>query len=132
MKASAVERDLIGEFFDEYSGAVPELAHRLRGLIRAELPDAAQELDRSVRLVGYSFGPGYASLICTIIPSKTSVKLGLIGGAHMNDPAGLLEGASKQHHNIAFVRASDFDRPRGTDLLRAAATHWKQRHGEKA
>ena len=93
-----VPSDPVTEFFDAYPGPVPDLARRLRALIRSVLPDTHEEVDRPGRVVGYSYAPGYAGLICTIILSKTGVKFGIIGSAQMPDPTvGLLEGAGKQH-----------------------------------
>ena len=124
------KHDPAAEFFDEYSGTVPELARRLREVIRSELPDAQEELDRPGRVVGYSYGPGYAGLICTVILSKTAVKLGIVGSAQMADPGKLLEGAGKQHRYVAFTQPSDFERPGIRDLLRAAVSRWRERQGE--
>jgi hypothetical protein len=116
------KHDPVADFFEEYPGIVPDLARRLREVIRSTLPDAREDLDRPGRVVGYSYGPGYAGLICTIILSKTSVKLGVVGSAQMDDPAKLLEGAGKRHRYVAFAQVSDFDRPGICDLLRAAAS----------
>lgn len=113
--------DPVTEFFDEYPGPVPDLARRLRELIRSALPDAREELDRPGRVIGYSYGAGYAGLVCTIILSKTSVKLGIVGSAQMADPAKLLEGTGKRHRYVAFTQASDFERPGIRALLQAAA-----------
>lgn len=115
------KHDPVTEFFDEYPGLVPKLARQLRQVIRSILPDAREDLDRPGRVIGYSYGPGYAGLVCTIILSKTSVKLGVVGSAQMADPASLLEGTGKRHRYVAFAQASDFERPGIRDLLHAAA-----------
>jgi hypothetical protein len=117
MKPSA---DEILAFFSAYPPAVQDIAPRLRAIIRSAIPDAREMLDRSNRIVGYGFGPGYADLICTIIPSKKGVKLGVVRGPQIPDPAGLLEGPGKKHRYVAFSDASDLDRPGLQSLLRAA------------
>jgi hypothetical protein len=124
-------RDPVLEFLDQYPRAVSDLARRLRSVIRSTLPDTREELDRRGRVVGYSYGPGYAGLVCTIILSKTAVKLGIVGGAKLPDPANLLEGVGKQHRYIAFTQASDFERPSIRDILHVAGTRWKERSRQK-
>jgi hypothetical protein len=127
MRPKRAENNPVTRFFDEYPAAVPALARRLRKVICSALPDAREELDRSGRVVGYSYGPGYAGLVCTIILSKSAVKLGIVGGAQMVDPTSLLEGVGKRHRYVAFAEASDFERPGIRELLHAAATHWKEK-----
>jgi hypothetical protein len=56
------------------------------------------------------------------------VKLGVAGGAHVADPAGLLEGTGKRH----FAKASDFNRPGIHDLIHTADTRWKELRSGKA
>jgi hypothetical protein len=119
--------DPVGEFLAEYPSAVTALAVRLRAKIRAALPDAAETLDRAGRVVGYSVGPGYAGLVCTIIPSKNGVKLGVVDGATLRDPHGLLEGAGKKHRYVQFKTPEDVERRELIALLRTAATRAKSR-----
>jgi hypothetical protein len=120
-------QDAIDEFFNKYPAAVAIMARGLRDMVRAAVPDAREELDRPGRVVGYSYGEGYSGLVCTIILSKTGVKLGIVGGAQFPDPAGLLEGSGKQHRYVEFGETSDLERPGILDLLDTAATRWKQR-----
>ena len=124
--------DPFTEFFREYPDPVTELAVRLRRFVRETLPDAREELDRSGHVVGYSFGSGYAGLVCTIIMSQAGVKLGLVGSADLPDPAHLLEGAGKRHRYINFRKPSDFDRPGIRDLLVATKTRWQNNSRKKS
>ena len=89
--------DPVVEFLAAYPQSVADLAARLRAAIRGAIPDAAETVDASGGVVGYGMGPGYAGLVCTIFPSKGGVKLGVVGGATVPDPHGLLEGAGKTH-----------------------------------
>src|SRR4051794_40552816 len=120
------------EFFLEYPESVRELAIELRILVRKTLADAHEELDRTGRVVGYSFGSGYSGLICTIIMSQAGVKLGIVGGAELSDPAHLLEGAGKRHRYVSFKTASDFQRRGIRDLIVAAKARWQANGQEKA
>ena len=125
------QKDVL-EFLDEYPDGVRDLARGLREIVRAVMPDASEELDRPGRVIGYSFGPGYSGLVCTIIPSKKGVKLGVVHGARLPDPRGLLEGPGKQHRYVAFAQPADLEKAGLKDLLRTAVTAWKERSKQKA
>jgi hypothetical protein len=114
-------------FFAEYPASVAETAKALRATILMSLPKAEETLDRPDRVVGYGFGPGYAGLICTIIPSRTGVKLGLVNGATLPDPAGLLEGAGKRHKYVVVSDPAAAKSAALTALLKSAHAAWKAR-----
>lgn len=71
------------EFFDGYPTKVQAVALGLRAIVRSAMPGAREMLDRSARIVGYGFGPGYADTICVIIPRKKGVKLGIVRGTEL-------------------------------------------------
>jgi hypothetical protein len=110
----------IDTFLATYPDAVRDTALALRRAIRVTLPDATEILDVPARIVGYSVGPGYAGDVCTIIPSKKGVKLGIARGASLSDPRGLLEGTGKVHRYIAMAKPADVKRPGVTTLIKAA------------
>ncbi|CAN5857315.1 hypothetical protein BH18ACI5_BH18ACI5_25280 [soil metagenome] len=78
-----------GDFFAQYPERVAQTCLALREAIRSALPQVQEEVDPAGRVVGYNCGPGYAGLICTIIPSKAGVKLGIVNGATLPNPDGL-------------------------------------------
>ncbi|HVF39951.1 MAG TPA: DUF1801 domain-containing protein [Gemmatimonadaceae bacterium] len=96
------------------------MAGALRDLILSVIPNAAETLDQSGRVVGYGIGAGYTGMVCTIIPSKTGVKLGIVGGADLPNPQRLLEGTGKRHRYVQFNALSDID-PLGLRELIATA-----------
>ena len=114
-------------FLDEYPDGVAETAKALRAAILAALPKADETVDRTGRVVGYSFGPGYAGLICTIIPSKTGVKLGIVNSATLPDPAGLLEGAGKKHKHVLVKDAKSAKDPALKALLKSTHAAWNRK-----
>jgi hypothetical protein len=114
--------DDVAAYLAEYPESVCEIATGLRKLIRATLPGANEMLDRPGHVVGYGFGAGYKELICTIILSKSGVKLGIVNGATLPDPKGLLEGAGKRHKYVVLSAPSDLRRPGLAPLLESAAT----------
>jgi hypothetical protein len=120
------DKDVL-EFLGEYPAAVSDLARGLRAVVRAAMPAAHEELDRAGRVIGYGFGPGYSGLVCTIIPSKKGVKLGVVHGAQLPDPHGLLEGPGKQHRYVAFSKPEDLEKAGLKELLRTAVSAWQER-----
>lgn len=119
--------DEIAAFLEGYPSPVPEMAASLRGMIRRVLPDVQETLDRPARIVAYGYGPGYADTVCTLIPSKKGVKLGIMGGASLSDPEGLLSGSGKVHRVLAFSRPAHLaeQRPEKEALLESALSAWR-------
>jgi hypothetical protein len=112
--------DEVTEFLASYPPDVRDVALELRAQVLETIPGTREMLDRPARIVGYGFGTGYRDLICTIIPSKTGVKLGIAGGADLPDPNGLLHGAGKRHRYVAFGAPADVKTPGLKRLLEAA------------
>jgi hypothetical protein len=115
------------ELLETYSSNVQDTALSARALITKVMPDVKEMVDRSARVIGYGFGAGYTDMICTIILSKTGVKLGLVAGAGLPDPKRLLEGTGKRHRYVALAKASDLEKPGLESLLRAGVAAWKKR-----
>jgi hypothetical protein len=112
--------EAFARFFARYPKIVGELAAALRGLIRSAIPNASETLDEPGRVVGYAVGPGYSGLVCTIIPSKSGVKLGIVRGAELPDPQRLLEGTGKRHRYVQFHEHADLQRGGLEQLIEAA------------
>lgn len=109
--------DEVKDFLAEYPPVVEEIALSLRGLILSVVPEAQEMVDRSGRVIGYGHGSGYKDLICTIILSKTGVKLGMVGGAELPDPKKLLEGAGKKHRYVQLQTLADLKKQGLKQLL---------------
>lgn len=122
---SAVDR-----FLDAYPRPVQDLARRARSLVRRSLrtlPALEETVDKAGRMIGYGSGPGYDGMVCTLIPSRTEVKLGFYRGAELSDPRGLLEGAGKVHRHVRLRGAADVERPGLEALLKAGLAAWRRR-----
>ncbi|HKQ59036.1 MAG TPA: DUF1801 domain-containing protein [Candidatus Eisenbacteria bacterium] len=117
----------VNQLLSSYPPEVRALALGVRRIVEKDLPGADEVVDRSANLIGYGYGTGYANSICTIILSKKGVKLGLIGGASLPDPRGLLEGTGKVHRYVAFEDPADLEQPGVTALLKAGLAAWKKR-----
>ncbi len=103
-----------------YSLDVQAVAERARRLIAKVLPGSTESIDPSVCVASYGYGPGYKDMVCTLILSKSGVKIGLVRGANLPDPHHLLQGRGKTHKYIQLRTPADLDRPAVAQLLRAA------------
>jgi hypothetical protein len=82
-----------------FPAPVQTLARSARDFVLAALPDAV-EIPAKAKVIGYGYGPGYKHMVATLILSKGGVKIGLVQGASLPDPAALLKGAGKVHRYI--------------------------------
>ena len=123
---------MTGETFDQllarYPSEVKTLAESARHAILELLPGAEQSVDPSAGVIGFGYGPGYKGVICTLILSKSGVKVGLVGGARLPDPHGLLEGSGKVHRYVALRTPADLRRPGVKQLVKAAGRAWRERN----
>jgi Domain of unknown function (DU1801) len=122
-----------------YSPGVQSLAREARDLILDLMgADAQESIDRSGPYAFYSYaaprlgGPrsgqaGYKGLVCSLILSKTGVKLGLSHGATLDDPHKLLQGAGKVHKHIALKTPADLTKPGLRALVKSAIKAWQAR-----
>jgi hypothetical protein len=119
----------VDAFLAKYPAEVRTLAAAARKALANALPGAAEGVDKSAKLLSYSYGPGYKGLVCTLIMSKTGVKLGIFRGAELSDPDGLMQGAGKVHRHVQLRLPSDLERPELERLLAAALAAWRARTG---
>jgi hypothetical protein len=96
----------VQKFLATYPPDVQDLARKLRKLVMEAVPGSVEMVDTSAKVIGYGFGAGYKDLICTIMPSKGGVKLGVARGGDLPDPKQLLEGSGGPPLNRA-VRGCD-------------------------
>ena len=78
---------------NEYPENVQVLAHHVRRVLREWLPRAKESKDSPARMFAYAYGPGYRGVVCTLMLSKTGVKLGIPWGASFPDTHTVLRGA---------------------------------------
>jgi hypothetical protein len=109
--------------FDELIAGRPpdvqEAARRLLAIARELVPDAVESADGEDYGVG--FGPGYKGLVFVITPLKDAVRLGIAGGAALDDPAGLMQGRGKVHRHVRLTGPDQADDPALRDLMTRAA-----------
>jgi hypothetical protein len=114
-----------------YPAAVRELADAAREALATALPGATESVDKPAKLLSYSYGRGYKGLVCTMLMSKTGVKLGIFRGAELPDPAHLLQGSGKVHRHVQLRNAADLERPELKRLLDAALAAFRVRDAER-
>jgi hypothetical protein len=124
-----MSRTTLDRLLDRYPADVQTLAVRAREFILDTLPKADESLDESAGVLGYGYGSGYKGLICTLILSKSGVKLGLAHGAELPDPDRLLAGRGKIHRYVQLRATSDITKPGVARLLKAARAAWQERLG---
>jgi hypothetical protein len=120
--SSPVDKQLAG-----YPPGVRTVATGARRLIRRLLPRVGETVDAKGGLIGYGYGPGYKGSVCTMILSKSGVKLGLVRGSELDDPHGLLAGTGKVHRHIQFKTPADLERPGVSELIEATYAAWRER-----
>jgi hypothetical protein len=113
----------------EYPDEVQKLAREARRAVREWLPGADEGVDASARLLSYSYAPGYKGAVCTLILSKKGIKLGLVGGATLPDPRGLLEGSGKVHRYVQLSTPDDLKKAGLKALVHAARAACQTRLG---
>jgi hypothetical protein len=117
----------IEKLMETYPPEVQALASAARKQLRTWLPRVEEQADATAPVIGYSYGPGYSGVVCTLILSKTGVKLGLVRGSELADPHGLLEGSGKMHRYVQLHAVSDLRRPGVSALVKATYAAWKER-----
>src|SRR2546429_8372397 len=117
------------EVLKPYPSDVQALAGKARRLLLKLLPGAEERADSSAPVLSYGYGPGYRGMVCTLILSKSGVKIGFVRGAELNDPGTLLAGSGKTHKYVQLHTASDLSGPALKKLIKTAHAAWQQRNG---
>src|SRR5262245_40497140 len=124
-------KDALSALLDRYPPDVQSLALDTRKFILEVLPNAQETVDDKAGVAGYGYETGYSDIVCTVIVSKSGVKLGLAKGASLPDPDGLLEGKGRVHRYVQLHKASDLSRGGVRKLVLAARAAWQQRNEAK-
>ena len=119
--------DPLGPLLDRYPQEVQGLALDARKFILRILPKVHETVDVAAGVAGYGYGTGYSDIVCTLIPSKSGVKLGLASGASLPDPEGLLAGRGRVHRYIQLHSPSDLSQPGLRTLIQQARKAWQRR-----
>jgi len=122
----------VAELLKPYSPEVRKLALATRSLVLKVIPKAIEQVDPKAKLIGYGFGPSYKDMICSLMPAKGWVTLGIGWGVELPDPQKLLEGTGKVHRHVKLRSESDVEAPALAVLLRDGVAHWETQRRAKA
>ncbi len=118
----------VDTLLNSYPGAVYKLASDARQLIRRSLPKVEENADPSAPVIAYGYGSGYRGMVCTLILSKSGVKLGLVRGGELADPHHLLAGSGRVHRYIPLRTPADLRQAGVTALIKDAYAAWRERN----
>jgi len=106
----ALEAD-VDRLLAEHTDELQAIERALRAAIRAEFPDAVEQVDFSNKLIAFGRSMRMRGLLFAIIAHKDWVNLQLADGAELADPDGLIEGTGKRirHVKIRSVEAASSD-----------------------
>jgi hypothetical protein len=99
--------------------AVQETTRRLVAIARELIPGAVESFDGDD--VGFGSAPGYKGLVFVITPERSYVRLGIAGGASLDDPAGLMQGRGAVHRHVKLASPGEAASPALRDLMERAA-----------
>lgn len=112
---------------EPYSREVQAVAACARQLIFDVLPGVEERFDPKQAIVAYGYGPGYKGMVCTLLLSKSGVKLGVVRGSELADPRRLLEGSGKVHRYVQLHAPADLRKAGLRPLIKAAYVAWQER-----
>ena len=118
---------VVEELLKLYPEEVQSLARDARKAVIEWLPAVDEAVDPAARMLAYRMGPGYKGMVCTLILSKSGVKLGIVNGAALPDPHNLLRSAGKVHRHVPLNSAEDLRQPGLKRLVVAAAAACRKR-----
>jgi hypothetical protein len=115
-------------FLANYPPEVRDVALAARRQLAVALPGVTERLDESAKIIGYSYMPGYKGVVCTLILSRSGVKLGIVRGSELPDPQQLMVGSGKVHRHVQLRSIADLKRAGLKPLLKAALAAWRERN----
>ena len=104
--------------FPEQQPQILEIAAELQNLILRIIPAAVVTSDEEN--VGFGYGCGYENLVFVITPHREHVNLGIVKGATLDDPHGLMEGRGKVHKHVKLHRVEQVFEAHLEQLLQSA------------
>jgi|GraSoiStandDraft_5_1057265.scaffolds.fasta_scaffold346217_2 hypothetical protein len=95
----AVDAD-VDRLLGEHPEELQAIERALRATIRAEFPDAVEQVDFGNKVIAFGRSMRIRGLLFGIIAHRTWVNLQLADGAGLPDPDGVIEGTGKRIRHI--------------------------------
>jgi hypothetical protein len=118
--ARTTTKQAVSDLLALYSPEVRSLALATRTFLLDLIPGAMEIVDTKSRVIGYGFGMGYKDMVCSMMPTKAGITLGIAWASELPDPQKLLEGTGKVHRHVKLKTKSDLKTPALKALLKAA------------
>ena len=106
---------------------IQKLVMATRKFVMGVIPKATEIVDMKSKVIGFGFGTGYKDMICSLMPAKGWVTLGIGWGAELPDSHKLMEGGGKVHRHVKLKSEADLKTPGLEALLEAGLARWKGR-----
>ena len=113
--------DIVEEFLSNYPEEIRRISAELRSMARKAMPEAHEFLYYDA--INYSLSDSPIGRICYISPMETSVTLGFLFGARLDDQHHLLQGIGKRARHLKIRTLEEARNPALRELLKAAWTH---------
>ena len=122
---------LFDKFLSQYDEEVIAMTLQLREVVLDCLLGVIEQPDLPAKMIAYCYGQKYSEMICTIIPSKKGLKLGLYKGNELPDPSGMLEGTGKISRYVQIKSAKQIHSAPLKKLMSSALKAYQRRIKEK-
>jgi len=110
----------VADLLASYSPEVRSLGMATREFLLEMIPGVMEQVDSKSKVVGYGFGAGYKDMVCSIMPNKAGITLGIGWATELPDPHKILEGNGKVHRHVKLKGKSDLEAPALKAILKAA------------
>ncbi len=115
------------DLIEPYPAEVQQLVLATRKFVLRLIPKAIEMVDTKSKVIGFGFGTGYKDMICSLMPAKGWVTLGIGWGAELPDPQKLMGGSGKVHRHVKLKSEADLKNPALETILKTGLARWKSK-----
>ena len=115
---ASIEAD-VDRLLAEHPPVIQAIERGLRSTIRAEFPDAIEQVDFSNKLIAFGRSMKIRGLLFAIIAHRAHVNLQLADGVDLPDPDGLIEGTGKRIRHVKIRTVDMASAPAVVAIVRA-------------